>query len=183
MLAIGMEQDILSVDPTLAEGDLNAPLNQTAQQVNPQGVPDDVSEDEKDAAYIQSYMVKKRVQNRKKKDSILTTRDHNSQGQEIYESMIKRTLSQIREINDREEKLHLAPENSSPTKQLIKDSKKLELAKRENEKLKKNQDLKKKVKGGDTSNKRKMQIDAGEDTSIKQRSKKNSRKSATDDET
>ena len=71
---------------------------------NPQE--DDISDDEKDAKFIKSYMAKKRQQGLKNRRAG-SKNAASSLGQEIYEAMIKRTLGEIRDLVDREQRQHL----------------------------------------------------------------------------
>ena len=103
----------IGVDQTQEEDDEDLEMGQTPQ--NPQAPgEDEVSDDEKDAKYIKSYMARKRRQglrNRKGQNSKVSAANL---GEEIYEAMIKKTLLEIRDMTDREERQHNGKSADTP---------------------------------------------------------------------
>lgn len=88
-------------------------LGQTPQ--NPQAPgEDEVSDDEKDAKYIKSYMARKRRQGLKNRKGQNSKVSGANLGEEIYEAMIKKTLLEIRDMTDREERQHNGKSADTP---------------------------------------------------------------------
>ena len=111
-------------------------------------------------------MAKKRAQgrNKYKKDSAFGSRDPSH---EIYESMIKCTLLETREITDREESIHqVQPGNGAKQQRSTKKEVRHE-----------NIEAKKKRKS------QKEKIDGSDEKSVLKKAKKNNRKHVIEDET